>query len=776
MRIILLTIIISSFCAIANTLESQPVKPFELEQVRLLDGPFKDAMERDRRWLLDLDVDRLLYNFHVTAGLPSSSQPYGGWETPDHILRGSFPGHYMTACSLMYQSTEDERFKKRGDKFVTELAKCQKALGDSGYLSAFPETFFDDIEAGEPGRVGISRVSWYVVHKIMVGLYDAYVYCDNQQALEVLNRMASWAKWRIDRLTDEHTQEMLDIEHGGMIELMLDLYKITQNPEHYALARRFEHNRIFNPLANCDGSIVTYLHGNSTVPKILGAAGIYELSGNDRYHTISEFFWHEVVNTRSYVTGGSTNHEHWCRPNELAGELSVTTAESCVSYNMLKLTRQLFSWQPLAEYADYYERVLFNHILGAQNPEDGEMMYYVPMASGYWKGFRYGEFTCCTATGSESYAKLSDSIYFYDDEGIFVNLFIASEMDWSQKGLKIRQETNFPVQQGTKFIFSVKNPVELAVRIRVPYWTAEGGSVKLNGQTSDVLSRPGSFYTLKRTWKDGDTVEVSLPMSLRLESMPDDKTVAAIMYGPILLAGQLGTTDMTGDMIQGRVNPYSHEPVPAEMLYFFTDSDDLSTWIKPISDKTMSFRTVGQETDITLVPFYQLFGQRYGVYWRIFEKDSAAYQSFIKENNSKKAHAKRVVDRVINKNSHNLNGGGNHWTGSYKGQDFHRAVGGGWFSYDLAVQPDKPMVLACTYWGSEGGFTFDILVNDTKIADQILNKNKPEEFFTVEYDIPEQLIKSKDYITVKFQARPDSVTAMVFGCETLIRKEAEKNK
>ena len=460
----------------------------------------------------------------------------------------------------------------------------------------------------------------------MVGLYDAYRYCDNQQALEVLTKLASWVKMRTDRiLTEEEMQRILAVEHGGIKQLMLNLYSITRNPEHYALARRLEYKGTTHPLANYDGSRLTRSHGNTTVPRILGAARLYELSGEQRYRRISEFFWRQIVDTRSYVTGSSTKHEAWSEPYKLSAELSPLTAETCVSYNMLKLTRYLFSWQPRPEYADYYERVLFNHILGAQNPEDGEMMYYVPLATGYWKSFRYGEFTCCTGSGSESYAKLSDSIYFRDNDGIFINLFIASELDWPKKGLKLRQETAFPEQQGTKLVFSTNKPVDLAIRIRIPYWIAEGGSVKLNGKVLQTFSSPASFFMLKRLWKNGDTVEVSLPMSLHTHPMPDDQTTAAILYGPIVLAGQFGTEDMTMEMIQGRVHPVDHEPVPAETLCFVTHSHDLNAWIKPIPGKAMSFRTVGQKTDVTLVPLYQLFGQRYGVYWRIINRGSDSH-------------------------------------------------------------------------------------------------------------------------------------------------------
>ena len=445
-------------------------QPFDLNQVRLLDGPLRAVIERNRKWLLDLDVDRMLHNFRVTAGPPSSAKPMTGWEDPGHILRGSFVGHYLTACTILFASEGDAELKRRAEALVAGLAECQEAL-QSGYLSAFPETFFDDIEAGEPGRVGISRVSWYVVHKVMLGLLDVHIGFQNQQALEILERMASWASWRMGRLTDAHTQELLNIEHGGMLELLLKLYRVTKNPDHLATAQRFEHRRIFDPLARGEDKILVHLHGNSTVPKILGAASRYELTSNPRDRKIAEYFWNQIVHTRSYVTGGSTNREHWPEPYKLAGELSYSTAESCVPYNVLKLTRHLFTWKPEASYFDVYENTLLNHILAAQNPEDGRMLWYLPLASGYWKNYPSEIYLCCTGTLTESYGKLGDSVFFWDDRGLYVNLFVPSELDWSEKGILVRQETDFPRADSTKLTLRLKQETQLSLRIRIPEWT-----------------------------------------------------------------------------------------------------------------------------------------------------------------------------------------------------------------------------------------------------------------------------------------------------------------
>jgi DUF1680 family protein len=534
----------SALPKLQETLTSQIPSPsrtprcsaFDLRQVRLLDGPFKRAMELDRKYLYDLDSDRLLHMFRVTAGLPSSAEPLGGWEKRE--LRGHTMGHYLTACALMYSSTGDEKLKAKADAIVAELAKCQKAFGN-GYLSAYPEEGIKKVIY----RTGPYWAPWYTLHKIYAGLIDMYTHCGNEQALKVAEGMAAWAKSHLDNLNDEQTQQMLKVEFGGMNEVLCNLYAVTKNPEHLALARRFDHKAVFEPLAHFQDKL-TGLHVNTQVPKIVGAAREFELTGEPYYYNIATFFWDQVADARSYCTGGTSNHEYWrSEPYKLAKELSPATQETCATYNMLKLTRHLFCWNPDVRYADYYERALFNGILSTQDPDTGMMMYFVPLASGYWKTFNTpnDSFWCCTGTGLENHAKYSDSIYFHDDKGVFVNLFIASELEWEEKGVRIRQETNFPEEDSTALIIKTKGDTEFVLRIRVPYWATKGLMVSINGRPRRVPRKPGSYLTLERTWKDGDRVVVEMPMGLHLFPMPDDPMLAAVMYGPLVLAGELGT-------------------------------------------------------------------------------------------------------------------------------------------------------------------------------------------------------------------------------------------
>ncbi|HTT66640.1 MAG TPA: beta-L-arabinofuranosidase domain-containing protein [Gemmatimonadales bacterium] len=610
-------------------------RPFDLARVRLLPGPFLDAMQVNRRYLMGLDPDRLLHTFRLTAGLPTAAVPLGGWEAPENELRGHYTGHYLSACALMSTSLGDADVKARGDLMVAELARCQHALGN-GYLSAFPEEFFDRLRAGRP-----VWAPFYTLHKIMAGLLDMHTLTGNAQALDVLKGMARWTAGWAQPLGDEAMARVLEREYGGMNELLYNLTAVTGTAWYAELAHRFDHERVFGPLA-AGRDELKGLHVNTTIPKIIGAARRYELTGEARYRDVAEYFWREVSTRRAYCTGGTSNGEGWnTEPGVLAAELSSDTQECCTSYNMLKLARHVFGWTADPAAADYYERLLWNGVLGTQHPADGEKLYYVPLASGYWKlfGTPLHDFWCCTGTGSESASKFGDSIWFHDDDGVWVNQFIASEVEWAEKGVRLVQDTRFPDAAGTAITVRGARPARFALRVRVPAWT-RGGGAALNGRTLDGFAAPGGYFVVDRVWKDGDRLEVALPMGLHMHAMPDDPTVQAVMYGPLVLVGMLGTEGITDANRRaeptrpGRVPEFTYQPPPVPALR--VRSDDPATWIERVSGgadgaasstrapsgragepQPLAFRTTGQAQDVTLAPFHSVLDQRYVVYWKV---------------------------------------------------------------------------------------------------------------------------------------------------------------
>ena len=585
------------------------VRPFALSRVRLRPGIWLDAAEVNRRFVLGQDPDRLLHNFRKAAGLASTAAPLGGWEAPDNELRGHFVGHYLSAAAMLSASLGDAQAKARGDKIVAALAECQRARGN-GYLSAFPEELFDRLRDNRP-----AWAPFYTLHKIMVGLLDMHKLAGNAQALEVVTGMASWAARWTGSLGDADMQRVLEREYGGMNDVLYDLAAVTGDASWRDVAHRFDHERIFRPLAEGRDELKG-LHVNTTIPKILGAARRYELTSEPRYRRIAEYFWRDVTERRAYATGGTSNGESWnADPGVLSTELSGYTQECCVTYNLLKLSRQLFTWTADPAYAEYHERALWNGILGTQHPSDGSKLYYVPLAAGYWKlfGAPHADYWCCTGSGCESFAKLADSIYFWDDRGLYVNQFLASELAWTERGATIIQDTRFPAEPRTQLTVKTAHPVAFELRVRVPLWSAHG-SAKLNGAPIEGFAAPGGYFVLDRTWRDGDRLEIALPMAVAAVPTPDDPSVQAMTYGPIVLAARMGTAGLSPGVL--RAEPTKPRTIPeykAEGLAM-PSLTGAAPWLRADPGKPLVFHTTGPGERREFVPLYQILDERYAVY------------------------------------------------------------------------------------------------------------------------------------------------------------------
>lgn len=587
--------------------------PFPMAQVRLLNGLLKQQAGLNEDYLATLRPDRLLHSFRLTAGMTSNATPYGGWEAANCELRGHFNGgHYVSAVALAYASSSNDVLRKNGDLMVDELAKCQKA-NRNGYLSAFPEAGFEKLAAG-----GSYWAPFYTYHKIMAGMLDMYVHAGNQQALEVAQGMARWVSSYFRDISDDRRMFMLRTEYGGMNEVLANLAALTRNQQYLDLAHLFEQPMFLNPLAEHRDEL-TGLHANTHVPKVIGAARMHELTGERRYSNIARYFLDEILQERNYAIGNCSVDEHWkTRPGDLKDTLKYHDAECCVAYNLMKLERHAFAWTGNAKYMDAYERALWNCRVGTQNSA-GLKQYFFPLAAGYWRLYNSPESSlwCCTGTGAEEFAKFNDTIYFHDEESVWVNQFIPSELDWKEKRFGLRQETSFPEQQGTSLVVKVAAPQRRTVRVRVPGWTAAGASARINGRELEAFAQPGSYLSLTREWRDGDKIEISLPMQLSLEPLAGDASTSAALYGPLVLAAVLGTGPKEGLQRIGDDDPWASKAhLPAAEPNPKASAGEVTDWMEIVSAANLSFKSHGAGGQ-NVKPMYRITDEKYAVYWAL---------------------------------------------------------------------------------------------------------------------------------------------------------------
>ena len=563
-------------------------------------------MELNRSFLYSLPNDRLAHNFRVTAGLPSSAVPLGGWEAPDCELRGHYVGHYLSACALLFASSSDADLRDKANALVAILAACQAS---DGYLGAYPTSFYDRLRAHQK-----VWAPFYTYHKILAGMIDMYQHTGNPQALQIATRMADWAAAWSAPISPNEWQAILLTEQGGMNEAAFNLYALTGNPKYRDLGYRFEHHKIFDPLAAGQDDLDDN-HANTNIPKMIGAARGYELTGDERYRRISQTFYQAAVDHHTYCTGGTSNGEWWHKPDAIATQLGPDAQECCCSYNMMKLSRHLFTQQPHARYFDYYERLLMNVRSGTQD-RNGMLMYYVPLQPGMYKTFGtpFDAFWCCTGTGSEEYAKLTDSIYFHSNDALYVNLFIPSTLDWNGRGLHVTQTTLFPEKERVTLTVDSAPQISTAIKIRSPYWVKSAIAVQINSTPQNASIDDAHYLTLEHAWKSGDIITIDLPLSLHVDRAPDDQRVQAAMYGPLVLAALLGTEGLTTTMIYSGSGPKDSNgvmPMPevAQPGIWFERAEATSTY--PIR-----FRSTGDGPVHTLVPLSSISDERYSVYLR----------------------------------------------------------------------------------------------------------------------------------------------------------------
>lgn len=739
---------------------------FDLKEIRLLNSPFKNAMEADLKYLLELKADRFLAHFRTHAGLKAKDSVYGGWESEG--LAGHSLGHYLSACSLAYAATGDKQFLQRTNYIVEELSLCQQKRG-TGYLGAIPneDSIFGQVSEGVIQTSGFDLNGgwspWYTVHKIMAGLLDAYIYCDNEKALQVEKGMADWAAHIMDKLDDHQMQKMLVCEYGGMNEVLANTYALTGEKKYLDMAYRFYDNRILDSLA-MGIDILPGKHSNTQIPKILGCARIFELTGDKHMDSIATFFWRDVVEHHTYAPGGNGNYEYFVKADLFP--LGDNTMETCPTYNMLKLTAHLFALRPSAKLMDYYERALYNHILATQDHQTGMTVYFSPLRMGGKKHYStpFNTFTCCVGTGMENHVKYAKNIYSHGSDGsLYINLFIPSELNWTERGITIKQETKLPENSLVKLTIISNTPVAFPIHIRKPYWASRGINVHVNGKTAHVTICKNGYITISRTWENGDKIEVLLPVGIHKESMPEDKNRVALFYGPELLSGIFG----------------NHEPDPVRGVPVFVSTDQApKDWIKRVSQDSLVFESVktGRPRDVKFIPINQTKDQYYSIYWDQFtpggwdakQKQYERERARLEELKSNTVDFLRVGEMQPERD-HRFKGE-KIYTDESHNSKWRAAGSGGYFSFTMKVDPDKVNQLICTYWGMDNrGRVFDILLNQVKIATVNLDQYKESRFYHISYDVPAELTKGKQQVTILFSAVNNNSVGPLYGIR-MIRK------
>jgi DUF1680 family protein len=759
-------------------------RPLPLSDVRLTGGPLKHAQELDAAYLLSLEPDRMLFYLRQRAGLaPKASEGYGGWDAGGRQLTGHVAGHYLSAVSYMYAATGDPRFKARADYLVRELAHIQDKQGD-GYIGALMadsrqngkvtlvdgKQRFADLARGTIASGGFDLNGmwspWYVEHKLFAGLRDAYRLTGNRAALAVEIKFAAWAAGLLSQLTETQIQKMLATEFGGMNEVMADLYADTGDPRWLKACDYFEHHAIVDPLAR-HRDILAGQHGNTQVPKLLGELKRYLYTGNETSGSAARFFWDEVALHHSFATGGHGKDEYFGEPDKLNNRVDGRTDESCNVYNMLKMSRLLFALQPDAKFAEFEERALFNHVLGSMDPEDGRTCYMVPVGRGVTHEYQdmQRDFTCCVGTGMESHALHGDGIYYEAKDKLWVNFYTPSVAEYRTKEARIEVQTDFPEGESATVKVTLKLKEQFTLALRRPSWAGTGFSVQINGRSVGELPAAGAYVELKRTWKNGDTVALTLPKRLHAEPLPDNPRRVALLWGPLVLAGDLGPEEASG----------VREPEPV----FVAADQPVEGWLKPVAGKPGSFHSdnVGRERDVDFVPFYRMHRRMYAAYWDLFTPAEWA-QKAAELAAEREQHHKLELATVAFAQPGEMQPERDF---NQQGEDSEpdRVLGRpgrrgrNWFSFDLPVEAAHPMALVVTYCNDEWRKrTFEILADGQHLAEQVVEKDgTPPHFFDAEYVLPADVLKGKQKITIRFQATNHSEIAGVFGLR-MIRADA----
>lgn len=771
---------------IFNTVQAQDrlyQNTFNLSNVELLDSPFKQARDLNIKTLLAYDVDRLLAPYRKEAGLVAKALSYPNWDGLD----GHVGGHYLSAVAMNYAATGDAECKTRMLYMLSELKACQDAntkhhvAWGIGYVGGVPgsEAIWSKLKTGDFSAYRTAWVPWYNLHKTYAGLRDVWLYTGNEEAREIFLKFSNWAVEITSGLSDTQMQSMLGTEHGGMNEILADAYQITGDKKYLTAAKRFTHNMLLDAMAegidNLDNK-----HANTQVPKAIGIQRIGELIHDKKYGNAGNFFWETVTTNRTLAFGGNSRREFFPAASACSDFVNdVEGPETCNSYNMLKLSENLYRVNPAVKFIDYYERALYNHILSTQHPGHGGYVYFTPARPRHYKVYSAPNkaMWCCVGSGMENHSKYNQLIYTHRNDSLFLNLFIPSALNWRQKGIKIEQNTGFPFEEKTKLSVT-EGSARFILNIRYPSWVREGTlKIVVNGKDVSHSGIPSSFVSIDRKWKKGDVIEIMLPMHNRIEYLPNVLQYVAIMHGPILLGAKTSTEDLTGvvadDSRWGHIAHGDRLPVDKAPILIADEKSKITDLI-PVKGKPLNFTFADVQminpVDLVLEPFFKIHDSRYMIYWMALT--SKQYRSYVDSiaagENEKLALQKRTVDFVAPgeqqpEADHYLEQS-NSRTGNHLNEFWRDATGGGSFSYLLSVKGEIDLSLIVRYWGAEwGNRKFDIYIDEKKlITEDNTGRWNQSRFIDVEYSIPDEIVKGKKSVRVKFQAHPHSTAGAVY--------------
>ncbi|HLP05126.1 MAG TPA: beta-L-arabinofuranosidase domain-containing protein [Paludibacter sp.] len=754
---------------------------FPLGDVTLLEGSFKHARDLNIQTLLKYDVNRLLAPYRKEAGLSAKAASFTNWDGLD----GHVGGHYLTALSINYAATGDTVCKRLMDYMVAELKACQDANAVKnaswgvGYAGGVPNSasIWSTFKTGTFTAFNSAWVPWYNLHKTYAGLRDAWLYGGNETAKNVFLAFCDWGVNITSALSDAQMETILGTEHGGMNEIFADAYQMTGVSKYLVAAKRFSHKTLLNSMA-AQVDNLNNVHANTQVPKAVGFQRIAEVSKEADYVKAGQFFWQTVTSNRTLASGGNSRKEYFPQASACSDYVNVPEGpESCNTNNMLKLTEDLFRVNPQAKYADFYERALYNHILSTQHPDHGGYVYFTPARPRHYRVYSAPNkaMWCCVGTGMENHGKYGEFIYTHHNDSLYLNLFVASELNWRDKGVKISQTTSFPEEEKTKLTVSVTNPTAFKLMVRSPKWVKAGAlKIVVNTDTMAVQSVPQTYIAIDRTWNNGDSVKILLPMQNSVEQLPNVSSYIALMHGPILLGAKTGTEDLAGlvadesrwgHIANGTLLPLDKAPV------IVGDKPALPAKIIPVAGKPLTFKGPGlflnsSDTALVLEPFYKIHDSRYMMYW--LNLSASQYQSYLDSLATVQKAALELELRTVDKVApgeqqpevdHKLQSL-NSYTGTAQNEFWRDARNGGYVSYSMLTKGKSDLSLMVRYWGNESGSrSFDILVDGVKLTtENLVGKWNTNAFKNVEYPIPNSMTAGKDTVTVKFQGINSSNT------------------